>query len=266
VNDHVKDSTAPFPAPHAVARLRAALRADERRPRLDRGEPGKPRCDACRLAPTHCACRLRPRVPTRAGVCLLMAEFEPLKPSNTGWLVADVVPDTHAFAWSRTHVDPSLIALLSDPQWQPVVVFPGEFAAPERIVAELPPASSTHACRPLFILLDGTWAQARKAFRKSPFIDRFPVLNLDPAQLSRYRLRSAWHEHHHCTAEIAALCLEMAGDTHAARVLQAWLDVFSERYVCAKQSVAPNESDPAHRRLADLCSSASSGRAGSPGR
>jgi DTW domain-containing protein YfiP len=181
-----------------------------------------------------------------------MGGFEALKPSNTGWLVADVVPDTHAFAWSRTAVDPALLALLDDPRWQPVVVFPGEFAAPERVVTELPAAPATDTRRPLFILLDGTWAEARKAFRRSPFLDRFPVLSLDPARLSRYRLRSAWHDHHLCTAEIAALCLAMAGDAHAAHALEAWLDVFSERYLCAKQSVAPNESDDAHRRLATL--------------
>jgi DTW domain-containing protein YfiP len=31
-------------------------------------------------------------------------------------------------------VDPALLALLADPQWQPYVVFPGEFVAPERVV------------------------------------------------------------------------------------------------------------------------------------
>jgi hypothetical protein len=249
VNDQVKKAA----AAHAVARLRAAcLAEDGRRPRLDRGEPRKPRCDRCRLPPTHCACALHASVPTRAGVCLLMAPFEALKPSNTGWLVADVVPDTHAFAWSRTHVDPTLVALLDDPRWQPFVVFPGEFAAPERVVGALPAAAPGDARRPLFILLDGTWAEARKAFRKSPYLDRFPVLGLDPATLSRYRLRSAWHEHHLCTAEIAALCLDLAGDARAARTLEAWLDVFSERYLCAKQSVPPDESDEAHRRLAAL--------------
>jgi DTW domain-containing protein YfiP len=199
---------------------------------------------------------LRASVPTRAGLCLLMSEFEPLKPSNTGWLVADVVPDTQAFAWSRTQVDPALTALLDDPRWQPFVVFPGEFAAPGRVVEKRPDRAPGDARRPLFILLDGTWAEARKAFRKSPYLDRFPVLGLDPAALSRYRLRSAWHENHLCTAEIAALCLELAGDVRAARTLEAWLDVFSERYVCARQSMPADESDDAHRRLAALCATA----------
>jgi len=248
VNDPVDDAA----GAHAVMRLRTALAGNEQRPRLDRGEARKPRCERCRLAPTHCACALRPSVPTRAGVCLLMPEFEALKPSNTGWLVADVVPDTHAFAWSRTQVDPALPRLLDDPRWQPVVVFPGEFAAPERVVDQWPDAAPADVRRPLFILLDGTWADARKAFRKSPFLDRFPVLSLAPERLSRYRLRRAWHEHHLCTAEIAARCLEMAGDVRAAHTVEAWLDVFGERYLCARQSVPPDESDDAHRRLAAL--------------
>jgi len=226
---------------HAVARLRAhALATSQARPRLDRGDPRKPRCDGCRLAPTHCLCSSRASVPTRAGVCLVMSEFEPLKPTNTGWLVADVVPDTHAFTWSRTQVDPALLALLDDPRWQPVVVFPAEFAAPERIIGDVPHDT---ARRPLFVLFDGTWSEARKAFRKSPWLDRFPVLGLSPEQVSRYRLRRSWHEHHFCTAQVAALCLELAGDGAAAQRVQAWLDVFSERYLRARQSVGV---DPTH--------------------
>ncbi len=47
---------------------------------------------------TACAA-CAPRCPRRAGVCLMMADIEPLKPSNTGWLIADVVADTFAFGW-----------------------------------------------------------------------------------------------------------------------------------------------------------------------
>ena len=180
-------------------------------------------------------------MPTRAGICLLMAPFEALKPSNTGWLVADVVPDTFAFAWSRLAIDPGLLALLADPQWKPVVVFPGEFATPERVVMDSPAAVSASTSRPLFILLDGTWAEARKMFRKSPYLDALPVLSLHPEQRSRYQLRRSWHPHHLCTSEVAAMCLALAGELHAAQALAAWLDTFSDRYLRAKQSVAPDD-------------------------
>jgi len=254
VNDQAKDAGS-APVPHAVSRLRTACLANDlTRPYLDRGSPRKERCAGCRLIPSHCMCALRPAVSTRAAVCLIMAEFEPLKPSNTGWLIADVVPQTYAFGWSRMDVDPALLALLADPQWQPCVVFPGEFAEPGRVATELPPDASDAAPgrRPLFILLDGTWSEARKIFRKSPYLDGYPVLSLQPGQLSRYRLRRSWHEHHFCTSEVAALCLALAGDLHAAQTLEAYLDVFSDRYLRARQSVVPDADDAVHRRLRQL--------------
>jgi len=104
----------------------------------------------------------------------------------------------------------------------------------------------------LFVLLDGTWAEARKAFRKSPCLDRFPVLSLAPEQARRYQLRRSSHAHHFCTAEVAALALALAGDTHAASTLAAWLDVFSERYLRARQSVPADDGDELHRRLRAL--------------
>jgi len=176
-----------------------------------------------------------------------MADIEPLKPSNTGWLIADVVADTWAFGWARTEVDPALLTLLADPQWQPCVVFPGEFVAPERVVMAVDSAQGGK--RPLFILLDATWPEARKMFRKSPYLDRFPVLSLAPEQLSRYRLRRSTREDHFCTSEVGALCLELAGETHAAQTLEACLDVFTNHYLQSKHQLPVDLGDEVHQRL-----------------
>ena len=235
--------------PHAVSRLRSARLARSAKPFLARGGPKGLRCAGCRLIPSHCMCALRPDVPTRAGMCLLMADIEPLKPSNTGWLIADVVADTFAFGWARTEVDPALLALLSDPQWQPYVVFPAAFAHAERVVHQVPHDTLK---RPLFILLDGTWDEARKMFRKSPYLDRFPVLSLHPDQLSRYQLRRSQTEAHFCTAEVGAMCLDLAHDTQASQTLDAYLDVYTTRYLQAKQQKPVNLTDAVQVKLHQL--------------
>jgi DTW domain-containing protein YfiP len=178
-----------------------------------------------------------------------MADIEPLKPSNTGWLIADVVPDTFAFGWARTDVDPALIALLTAPQWQPYVVFPESFAEPERVVHAV---EHSTAKRPLFILLDGTWDEARKMFRKSPYLQGFPVLSLHPEQMSRYRLRRAQSDAHFCTAEVGALCLDLSGDTTAAGALNAYFDLFTDHYLKAKQQLPIDTHDAGHARLLAL--------------
>ena len=235
--------------PHAVARLRSARLARSVKPFLARGGSRVPRCEGCRLPAGHCLCGHICAQHTDAGVCLLMGDIEPLKPSNTGWLIADVVRDTWAFGWSRTEVDPGLLQLLADPAWRPVVVFPSEYASPDRVVeAPIPSAGK----RPLFVLLDGTWAEARKMFRKSPYLDRLPVLSLQPEQLSTYRLRRSTRDDHLCTSEVAATCLDLAGDVQAARLLSTHLDLYTQHYLQAKQQVAADPQAPLYQHWLDL--------------
>ncbi|MND57427.1 DTW domain protein [compost metagenome] len=230
---------------HAVARLRAERLARSNKPFIARGSRAE-RCPDCRVIATHCLCAWKPRVQAESGVCLLMHDTEPLKPTNTGWLIADLIEDTSAFGWLRTSVDERLLALLGDPRWQPYIVFPGEFVTQERVVSEVVREPGK---RPLFILLDATWTEARKMFRKSPYLDRFPVLSLTPEQQSRYRLRRSTRGEHLCTAEVAAMCLDLAGDGPAAEALDAYLDVFSERYLGFKRQLPLDEHSAAHQRL-----------------
>ncbi len=256
--------TDPAHPAHAVARLRATRLAASAKPFLARGSGGG-RCPACRLIASHCLCALRPVLATHAGFCLLMGDIEALKPSNTGWLVADLVSDTWAFGWSRTAVHPDLLTLLADPQWQAHLVFPGEFADPARVVTELLSApladaedadqiagalvTTALAKRPLFVLLDGTWSEARKMFRKSPYLDRLPVLSLQPGTASNYRLRRSSRADHFCTAEVAAQCLALAGETQAADILAAYLDVFTTHYLSAKRNLPLDRECESHQRL-----------------
>lgn len=253
---------APHP-PHAVSRLRTERLARAVKPFRARGGPAE-RCPGCRVMFSHCLCGLRPAVPTRAGMCLLMADIEPLKPSNTGWLIADVVTDSYAYSWARTEVDPRFLTLLADPQWQPYVVFPGEFVAPERVLTALLPdvaVAGQAPKRPLFVLLDATWAEAGKMFRKSPYLNHFPVLSLHPEQISTYRLRRSSRTDHFCTSEVGALCLALAGELHAAEVLATYLEVFTHHYLQAKNQQPLDLEDAAHQRLRALSSQQSDNRA-----
>jgi len=245
-------------APNAVARLRDQRVDEGIKPLQARGWRA-PRCSACRVIESHCLCAWRPSVEARSGVCLIMTNKEVFKPSNTGWLIADVVRDNHAFIWSRTEVDEHLLALLNDPQWQPYLVFPGEYVEPSRVTHTV---ALDHSRRPLFILLDATWTEARKIFRKSPYFDRLPILSLLPDRLSRYRLRRSTRSEHLCTAEVAALCLELAGDHDAASALDAYFDVFSQHYLGAKGQREVDVSTPAHAELLPFVHAAQAAMAG----
>lgn len=99
-------------------------------------------------------------------------------------------------------------------------------------------------------------------FRKSPYLDHLPVLSLQPEQLSRYRLRRSRRDNHLCTSEVAALCMELAGEPLAAQTLGAYLDVFTHRYLRAKNQLPVDLEDAAHVRLRGLKLSPDGGSVG----
>ena len=194
------------------------------------------RCELCRLAKQFCICELAPKVDSQAGFLLLMYDTEVLKPSNTGKLIADLIPDSFAFLWSRTEVNPEIIALLEDPIWQPMIVFPKAYAGEEREIFDNK-ITLTPGKRPLFIMLDGSWREAKKMFRRSPYLQHLPVVSFTPKVpenaeeiSSRYQIRLAANNTELATAEVAAQILSLAGEQTNADLLDLWFDVFSYEY------------------------------------
>ncbi len=145
---------------NAVLRLRAERLARATRPFLARGNRIR-RCQRCLLPLKQCLCATLTSAQAASRFCLVMFDTEPMKPSNTGRLIADILPDTEAFQWSRTEPPQALLDLVAHPDYQPMVVFPASYAGPDRQVLSAPPSGKP----PLFIMLDGTWTGAQCSVR-----------------------------------------------------------------------------------------------------
>lgn len=196
------------------------------------------RCDSCLLPQTDCICAAKPEPVARAAFCFIMYTGECYKPSNTGRLICEVAADNHAFVWDRTKPDASMLALLKNPKYAPVVVFPEQYAAPERCLSHAQALAAATADRiPLFVMLDGTWREAKKMFR-SPYLAELPVLGIHPEQASDYLLREAAHLHQLCTAEVAIAVLDMAQEQEAAMTLANYFKVFRQAYLKGKPHLA----------------------------
>lgn len=224
---------------NAVLRLRAERLARATRPFLARGNRVI-RCQRCLLAKTWCLCHTIKPHPATSRFCLVMFDTEPMKPSNTGRLIADILPPTEAFQWSRTEPPQALLDLVKDPNYQPMVVFPASYAEPERQILSAPPSGKP----PLFIMLDGTWPEARKMFRKSPWLDGLPLISVDLSRVSAYSLREPHADGQYCTAEVAIALLDLAGDTGAASALNQHFTRFRENYLAGKANHQGNITTP----------------------
>lgn len=215
---------------NAVSRLRQYRVSISTRPYKARGFRVK-RCTFCLLPEKQCLCDTIIHQTAKSRFCLMMYDTEVMKPSNTGKLIADVLPDTLAFLWSRTEPEKALLDAITDPHRQPYVVFPDSYASPSRKVYHQLPANSKP---PLFILLDGTWTEARKMFRKSPYLDALPLFSINEASKCDYMLRQAAREEQHCTAEVAASILANVGDDLASQQLFSHFSYFRQQYLIGK--------------------------------
>lgn len=97
---------------------------------------------------------------------------------------------------------------------------------------------------PLLIFLDGSWREARRIFRKSPYLDSLPVLSIKPDSISQYMMRRSDNEQHLATAEVASLVFAELDDQQAANTLTHWFAVFKESYLLSKSRGKVDEQRP----------------------
>lgn len=114
--------------------------------------------------------------------------------------------------------DPALDRALSDPAAPAILLAPG----PDAIdLAARPPAGPV-----TLVVVDGTWAQARKLLRVNRRLAALPRYAFAPAQPSQYRIRREPAEHCVSTIEATVAALEhlepIRGGSSVADVLQGF--------------------------------------------
>lgn len=142
----------------------------------------------------------------------LLTHFKELdKRSNTGQLVLEIMGDAaEQLRWDRMNPPAELVKEIEG--GEVALVWPG----PKDETA----GSDDLSCIERFILIDGTWHEARKIFQRSPYLRQARRVSLKPAGLSRYNLRKNQKESCLCTAECVIEILRNTGRLEQAERLQ----------------------------------------------
>ncbi|GGY74148.1 DTW domain-containing protein [Cellvibrio zantedeschiae] len=209
------------------------------------------RCEQCQLAAYACICDWQPQLQSHVEFVLLLHRIEIFKPTNTGRLIADLFPRTHAYCWSRTEPDQALLDLLQDENRQCFIVFPADTpeakAKPREVFSEVPDNNKIKT----FILLDATWKQSSRMFHLSRWLESVPCISLPQGALRGYAVRKSHQEDYLSTAEAAALCLQMAGENTNSERLLDYFQLFNEHYLATRGCYPPIVGE-LHERLAAL--------------
>lgn len=225
--------------PYAFKQLRLQRLAKSTRPFLARGIL-QTRCPNCQIAQYACICDWKKTTKTQLDIVLLMHTDEILKPTNTGHLISDVLPEQcFSFEWSRTEPSPDLLNILTDPKRQIIILYP---ASEERESYTGIPETLGDKILTL-VVIDGTWRQSKKIFNLSEWLQTYPVLTLAIAEQANYGLRKAKELNQLSTAEACALALAQCNEINAAKILQAYFTVFNHHYSATRLCKQPEAID-----------------------
>ena len=153
-------------------------------------------------------------------ILLLTHERELPKRTNTGRLVLEALGQAATqIVWRRAAPDPELLRTLKGGGVA--------LAWPLATRTEVAPLAAPHA----YVVIDGTWKQARKIYTRSPYLHALPTVALQPAAPSVYTLRRNQIGGGLCTAEaVASLLLQphlaQHGGPELSRSITTRLDAF----------------------------------------
>lgn len=190
-------------------------------------------CLKCGMTQGTCICGEAQITSIQTRIVLLTHESEINRISNTGRLIKRLFPkNTHIVIWSRTEISRELERLLSDDEFDNYLVFP-EDLAPNMVATKELDFNKKNA----FFVIDGTWKEAKKILRKSPYLHDLPIIELDIQAETQYFIRRKSDEHHLCTAEIVMEVLKTNRDEIGYSALKAYYGLFLEKYKEARSGV-----------------------------
>lgn len=183
-------------------------------------------CSKCGLPIINCICSKTPKVTTKAKIWILSSEREFLRPSNTARLLKLInTESTEIFLWERTKEPKKLIENIKDEMYEVYLLFPAEGEMKDRRV-EYKNTEKT----PAFIIIDGTWKEARKIIRKSEYLKDLKLVSLNPCHKSQYDLRKGAGEGDLCTIESAVEILKLSGEIGNSKLIGEFFNLFLKSY------------------------------------
>jgi DTW domain-containing protein YfiP len=180
------------------------------------------KCPRCLLQQRVCLCSEVPTIATRTRVVIVRHHLERFRSSNSGRLANLALSNSEIVEHGGSGGPADLRAL--DGAW---LLFPeGE---PRRVAPEPPPRQ--------LIVLDATWSQARRMYRKLGALRGLPILRLPDEPMPQARLRESPGPGRVSTIEAIARALRLLEGDAPAAALERLFEVAVRRAQSTGRSV-----------------------------
>jgi DTW domain-containing protein YfiP len=171
----------------------------------------------------NCYCEAIPTIAFDLCFTLLTHPNEFSRATNTGKLIDRLFASSKVTEWQRKQ--PCERCLPETSPNLPVLVFPSEDSVPLDVWQAQQQRQTSN-----FIVLDGTWQEAKKMLNRSAWLQSLPKVHLDTDQLSRYALRRNQQAGNLCTFEVCTEITRQVASEHDANAMLTFFDEYMLRF------------------------------------
>ena len=181
-------------------------------------------CEKCGMALINCVCNEAPKIKLKHEFFIITSEKEFIRPSNSAKLFKfSNDSNVHLIKWERNICDKKIEKLIQNKE-NICLVDPIENEYNVDITINRTEEKLN------FILIDGTWKESSKIYRKSDYLHKIPVLFIKNLNNSEYELRNGTFEGGVCTLEIIIEILNRIGESESGEKLNLYFKKFKKRF------------------------------------
>lgn len=172
------------------------------------------RCPRCWLPEAACLCADIPRLETRVELLIVRHVKESWRTTNSARLAELALPRCRILDYGAQDAPLDPAEVLGPETW---LLYPG--AGPV-----------AHGAPRRLVVLDGSWSQSRRMFRRIPGLSALPRLSLAPPVAPVVRLRQPPQAEGRATLEAIAAAMAQIEDPSVGEALARLYDGFVARY------------------------------------
>lgn len=217
-------------------------------------------CSTCIQPDFSCYCKHIVPFECPINFVILIHPIEAKRRIATGRMSHLCLQNSYLIKGQNFSDDPQVNALIADPKYQSVILYPGVQSINISQVPENEQQELVFKNKKLRIfVIDGTWATARRMVRQSENINKLPRICFTPVKPSNFRVRKQPESHCYSTIEAIHHTIELLGRStdlnHAQRPHEHLLEIFDgmvERQLSFLNEVKLNLREANYRREGQL--------------
>jgi DTW domain-containing protein len=189
------------------------------------------RCPVCQIPQAYCVCQVIPVESSRTRVTVVIHFSDITRTSNTGKWAPIVLANSEILVRGRKESPLDVRCAIKEDHHN-LLLFPSADSQ------ELNSAYMDTIGEPVNLIVpDGNWNQAGKMVKREKLLAALPHVHLNIDKPTRYRLRTAAHDHWISTFEAISRALGVVEDKGLQQRLEYFFDVAVERVLFLKGQI-----------------------------